>query len=70
MTRIEFPFETASDAAGASIASLPAMLHFHRTGERWKPRLVVVNDAAGLRSRPGSRPTLRVVPVREPQLRA
>jgi hypothetical protein len=40
------------------------MLHFHRTGERWKPRLVVVNgDGALRRSHP--RPMLRVISQNE-----
>jgi hypothetical protein len=64
MTRIELPYETARDSAAATFSSLAAMLHFHRTGERWKPRLVVVNgDAALRRSHP--RPMLRVISQNE-----
>ncbi len=70
MTRTELPSGTAFDAAGASISTLAAMLHFHRTGERWKPRLVVANDHAAHSRRWRPRPVLRVVPVCEPQMRA
>ncbi len=54
MTRIELPFETACDNAAATFSSLAAMLHFHRTGERYKPRLVVVNEVAAHRRRAAS----------------
>jgi hypothetical protein len=70
MTRVEFPFETACDSAAATFSSLAAMLHFHRTGERYKPRLVVVNEVAAHRRRAAPRPVLRVVPARMPQLSA
>ena len=61
MTRTELPFETACDSAAATFSSLAAMLHFHRTGERYKPRLVVVNNSAARRRRAAPRPVLRVV---------
>jgi hypothetical protein len=70
MTRIELPFETACDSAAATFSSLAAMLHFHRTGERYKPRLVVVNKVTMHRRRAAPRPALRVVSARLPQLSA
>jgi len=70
MTRVELPFETACDSAAASISTLAAMLHFHRTGERWKPRLVAANDDAARRRVRHPRPVLRVVPASKPQLSA
>ena len=61
MTRIELPYGTSCDAASASISTLAALLHFHRTGERWKPRLAVANNTAARSRRWRPRPVLRVV---------
>jgi hypothetical protein len=51
--------EDIRQMAMAEASALAAMLHFRRTGQRYKPRLVVVNPSTVLSLRP--RPTLRAV---------
>ena len=51
--------EAINEVAACNVSALAAMLHFRRTGKRFKPRRAVVNLYTVLSLRP--RPELRVV---------
>ena len=59
--------ETLRFIPAGHVSAVKAMLHFDRTGERPKPRLVVANVGAEALDDKRPRPQLRIVRSREPR---